>query len=428
MMTFIALLASLLLCGAVHVTGGIINAVALASDSASCTVQTGIEYLGIDTNVAPPISGSSKDDCCAACSTNEKCSFYTFDKSTSTCQLKNANAPDTSKPNENCTSGYPGESPPAPPAPESFEFSVDTRATRWETSKSFICYNIDASANRGFFWRNLSQDGTLGAQLARQAAAISLAQEGRMSYLRFGGSGNDYLTYAVGDQKCPPLSTYSQCMNETTWLNLLDFADAAHAKIILGLSLNTGHDLGGPFPYPWDPKNAKKLLQSTIAKGKSHVLAGFELGNEQNTEYTPKMTANDLAILHNMTKELKLELPFWGPDPHSVHGPGESQAQFKWIGEFIDEAKKLALPIKGVTHHEYIEVDPSPNGFTSPARLWLSGTIAHDMNHTISVHAGSAKRPGVFEVWGGEIGPHNGGSPPCDHSSMRWATFGDSLW
>jgi hypothetical protein len=25
-------------------------------------------------------------------------------------------------------------------------------------------------------------------------------------------------------------------------------------------------------------------------------------------------------------------------------------------------------------------------------------------------------------------GPHNGGSPPCDHSSMRWANFGNSLW
>ena len=31
-------------------------------------------------------------------------------------------------------------------------------------------------------------------------------------------------------------------------------------------------------------------------------------------------------------------------------------------------------------------------------------------------------------VWGGEIGPHNGGSPVCDHSSMRWAVFGDVLW
>ena len=33
-----------------------------------------------------------------------------------------------------------------------------------------------------------------------------------------------------------------------------------------------------------------------------------------------------------------------------------------------------------------------------------------------------------MEVWGGEIGPHNGGSPPCDHTSMRWANFGDSFW
>ena len=25
-------------------------------------------------------------------------------------------------------------------------------------------------------------------------------------------------------------------------------------------------------------------------------------------------------------------------------------------------------------------------------------------------------------------GPHNGGSPVCDHTSMRWANFGDSFW
>ena len=25
-------------------------------------------------------------------------------------------------------------------------------------------------------------------------------------------------------------------------------------------------------------------------------------------------------------------------------------------------------------------------------------------------------------------GPHNGGSPPCDHSFLRWSVFGDSFW
>lgn len=63
-----------------------------------------------------------------------------------------------------------------------------------------------------------------------------------------------------------------------------------------------------------------------------------------------------------------------GPDPHSLHGP--TGAQLEWIGEWIDGCKSLGVPIRGVTHHEYIEVDPSPTGFTSPTRLALSAAVA----------------------------------------------------
>ena len=33
-----------------------------------------------------------------------------------------------------------------------------------------------------------------------------------------------------------------------------------------------------------------------------------------------------------------------------------------------------------------------------------------------------------MKVWAGEIGPHPGRSPGCDHSSLRWANFGDTFW
>lgn len=51
--------------------------------------------------------------------------------------------------------------------------------------------------------------------------------------------------------------------------------------------------------------------------------------------------------------------------------------------------------------------------------------IAAAINATVRAHAPNTTQTGIY---GGEIGPHNGGSPPCDHTSMRWATFGDSLW
>ena len=51
------------------------------------------------------------------------------------------------------------------------------KVARSRTGPHFVCWNIDASENRGFFWRNLSAAAPYGAQLARQAAALGAAQE-----------------------------------------------------------------------------------------------------------------------------------------------------------------------------------------------------------------------------------------------------------
>ena len=174
------------------------------------------------------------------------------------------------------------------------------------TSGAYVCWNIDASENRGFFWRNLSASSTYGAKLARQASALARGQATGHSYLRFGGSGNDFLTYAFGGTVCPPPSTYRHCLNETHWRGLLSFTAAANARIIFGLSLNTGPDLddGQPYPFPWDPSNARQILQWTIAQRLDHLLLGFELGNEQNTRFTGDQMAHNAAILQNLTIEL----------------------------------------------------------------------------------------------------------------------------
>ena len=156
----------------------------------------------------------------------------------------------------------------------------------------------------------------------------------------------------------------------------------------------------------------------------SHRPQGLELGNEQNDKYTGAMTAADFAILYNLTLELWPDAAarpgLYGPDPHSLHDA--SGSQLNWIAEFLDGCAKLGVPMRGVTHHEYTEVDPTVEGFTAAATLAKNGAIAAAINATVRAHNSVA---GIF---GGEIGPHNGGSPPCDHTSMRWAVFGDSLW
>ena len=246
-----------------------------ANRNESCTLQTGVEFLGND--IAAPTVVTGEAVCCTACAANPACVFWTFEGRSGMCHLKNTNAPDSSRDNATCVSGYLGVSPPAPPAPN--DVDVQLGGQRSTTGDAFVCWNIDGSANREFFVRNLSaaDPASYGAQLARQAAALGRWQKAGHSLLRFGGTGNDYLTYAFGGTACPPPTDTTQCLNETHWRSLLSFAAAANARVIFGLSMNTGDDSNGgtgPFPYPWDPTNARQILSWTIDAKLDHLIFG----------------------------------------------------------------------------------------------------------------------------------------------------------
>lgn len=400
-----------------------------AIKTAMCTLQSGTEFIGND--VAAPQAVADRSACCDSCALDVLCKFFTYEGgSNGLCHHKNTDAPDHSRLNASCTSGYVGSDPPVPPVPTTVHITIGNQRSR--TGGSFLCWNLDASENRQFFTRNLSVEvsGSFGWQLARQAAELGSRQPAGYSLLRFGGTGNDYLTYEFGGTPCPPLSEFKQCMNQTIWRNLLSFAQAAKAKIIFGLSMNTELDASrnkvraDPFPFPWDPKNAKQILQWTIDQGLDHVLYGFELGNEQNTKYTAQQLATNFAILHNLTLALWTDASkrplLFGPDPHSVHDT--TGVQYQFIADFIKACKSMGVPLYAATHHEYIEIDPTSAGFTSPSKLKLNGDIAATMNKTIR------EVDLAVNIFGGEIGPHNGGTVPCDHTSMRWAVFGDSFW
>jgi heparanase 1 len=399
-----------------------------APPAASCTTQAGVEYLGNDLVTPAPVADEGA--CCDACAADAACQFFTYEGPGpgGLCHRKNTDAPDYSRQNASCTSGFPGTTPPAPSVPANVTVAVGGAGgvARSRTGANFVCWNIDASENRGFFWRNLSAAAPYGAQLARQAAALGAAQEAGFSLLRFGGSGNDYLTYAFNGTACPAYSATKTCLNETAWRALLSFTEAAKAKMVFGLSYNTGEDYGsGGYPFPWDPSNARAILRWTIDNGLDHLFAGFELGNEQNDKYTGAQQAQSFKVLHDLTVELwpdeSARPPLYGPDPHSYHGASADGA--KWIADWLDGCAKLGVPLAAATHHEYTEIDPTPEGFTSPAKLDVNGQIAEMVNRTVREHS-----DGSIAVFGGEIGPHNGGSPACNHSSMRWAVFGDSLW
>ena len=54
------------------------------------------------------------------------------------------------------------------------------------------------------------------------------------------------------------------------------------------------------------------------------------------------------------------------------------------------------------------------------ASLDKTGGIAAAVNASLAQYG--------VGIWAGEIGPHNGGSPPCDHTSERLANWADTFW
>jgi len=193
-------------------------------------------------NVCAPVAVENESACCDSCASDARCAFWTYDEGGNggLCHHKNNNGPDHSRQNASCTSGFVGIAPTAPPPPARVLVKLGGR--RHETGPNFVCWNIDASVNREFFTRNLSAGSAYGAQLARQAAEIGALQDAGFSLLRFGGTGNDYLTYEFGGTPCPPPAETKMCLNQTQLRDLFSFARAAHSKIIFGISTNTGND------------------------------------------------------------------------------------------------------------------------------------------------------------------------------------------
>ncbi|EDQ84175.1 uncharacterized protein MONBRDRAFT_30511 [Monosiga brevicollis MX1] len=253
--------------------------------------------------------------------------------------------------------------------------TLDVGAPMTITLPEYNSWNIDSSANRQFFERNLA-DPEL-----HYLAAASLP-----GFLRFGGTGNDELTYGIGNLSC---AGAPYCLNETLFVNLLNFSHAAGAKLVFGLNIAYRTSEGR-----WDPAPAEVLIRHGLALG--FEFYAFELGNEQNDNYSPESEAADFAILHKLLDKIydnqslatATRPKIFGPDPHSFHDVEESTLTF--LQKFAQSALEQGVDLYAVTHHEQVIVQP-------------------------------ANAPG-------EIGPHNGGSPGCNHSSMRWATFADVFW
>lgn len=194
---------------------------------------------------------ASVGECCALCQKLPSCRAFTLEPAERRCYLKScANGSTPVSPEQGTVSGAP---PPAPLEPVliTAEHGVTNTVSRW-----FKSWNIDASPNRQWETRDLSDP------LLHYLAAAS-----EPGLLRFGGSGNDGLRYGVG-QPCP---SDGRCLNETHFVRFMDFAAAAGSRLVFGLNIEV-RDAAGR----WDSRDAKPLIEFALAHNYSFF--GFELG------------------------------------------------------------------------------------------------------------------------------------------------------
>ena len=144
---------------------------------------------------------------------------------------------------------------------DSVDVTLSSSGVYWHTDPHFKSWNIDASPNRGWEVRNLSQPKL------HYLAAASLP-----GYLRFGGGGNDGLVYGVGNvSSCSPGA--KRCLNETHFRDFMAFARASTAKLIFGLNIDPRTHAN-----EWDPTQARALMTYGRRHFGDDAFFAFELG------------------------------------------------------------------------------------------------------------------------------------------------------
>jgi hypothetical protein len=238
---------------------------------------------------------------------------------------------------------------PSPLQLQCVTLDIDGRFPLSTTAPFYASWNVDSSRQRAFFSTNFSDP-----RLLYLASLIGGAR------IRFGGTGNDFLHYAVGPSASPCKPTIPfvyECFNTTWWENLYALSVAANSPLIFGLNITGAASAAG-----WDPTNAVALL--AYARARNQTLYALELGNEQNSKgMTHEQQAAAYAVLAaaldsvypagDPTRPLLV-----GPDPSGFHvAPSldpKMQQRLDYLVNFTNAAGAL---LTAVTHHEYIEID-----------------------------------------------------------------------
>ena len=240
------------------------------------------------------------------------------------------------------------------------------------TTPRYASYNVDSSADRGFFHIDFNNSNL-------RAAAASLEP----ATLRFGGSGNDYLHYDVPDAGYACASSphndsdFYGCLNASHWRDLSGLAQAAGSHFLFGLSFDLAAACAATpnGSYVWGGEEAEAMMAAwLVAGGKGEgegegegeaatptPVWGFELGNELNNRGPGKRPAASVAEC-----------------PHQLR-PAQQAAAFHRLAEIVARRFPDDPPHRDDDGHapnpqqRPVLVGPD-SGYLNP-QPWLNGTL-----------------------------------------------------
>jgi hypothetical protein len=272
----------------------------------------------------------------------------------------------------------------------------------------FQSYNIEmVEVTGGRFWKPYAQPGTAAGQqpqekppaggqpagmdpglfeyrppidlsnlrLRKLAAALGPA------YLRVSGTWANSTYFQDSDEAAPatPPKGYNSVLTRMEWKGVVDFVQAANAKLVTSFAMSAGtRDAGGV----WTPEEARTFLSYTKSVGGSIAAAEFmneptfaEIGGAPKG-YDAAAFARDFAVFQGFVKADAPGMMVLGPGgvgegsalaPAGMHAVATEDI-FKAVGPAFD----------AVSYHSYGAVSSRCGGAASPAVTSVGAALSED--------------------------------------------------
>ena len=276
---------------------------------------------------------------------------------------------------------------------------VDLDRVLVEVSPRFLSLALDAHlvAER---WRHFD---------FHSARVINMARALAPAHLRLGGTAADLLIfdeatsnantsdetscYAVTDVRgryvCEDLNALYKrgnfTMTKADWIRLNEFCEKAKWNLLFDFNALL-RDANGD----WDPRNAKKLLDFTVATKFADGNLSFELGNEPNSLWhqlhfnlTAEHLGKDFVRLRNLLDEYKTTFAgsiLTGPDLNAVRRcdpKGKHCPALKYLGAVLKRASHVLDAVSW--HHYYLD------GHTATIKDFLRVDVLNNLQDQINI-------------------------------------------